>query len=354
MTKALKRYLRRRKKTPVAAYRPARKKRVPTPPSTVEASPAQPPVESLKPARKSITVFFRGILSCAKYVLPLFLSMYLAAYAITWAQYEFAFNRQRQQLSIIGAMMAAGKAKDFAPLLAELTRRKLPERPTLWDWEYIVFTAFNEEEPVKFSDYNQALMDDVAGLIRRIDDWTHADLSGIVLSKVNLSDADLRDANLRDSNLSGANLVQAKLSGANLFGVNLTKAYIRSADLTKALLMWADLTWAKLENADLRQAKLTGVKLQEADLAEVDVSKMCFFSTKIQKYALFDDSCTDDGLITAAVETLAKAKTLYKAKLPKPVKERLEKSHPHLFEKPKTENAFNVVPPQGKAPPRQP
>ena len=433
-----------------AVLRPKRKERPATPAATdAEKALQAPAVQPPAPAQKNRTGFFRGLLSCAKYALPLIFSVYLAAFAVTWAQYEFAFNRQRQQLSIIGAMMAAGKAKDFAPLLAELTNRKLPIRPTLWDWEYIALTVFANQEPEKFSYYSKALMDDVAGLIRRIDDWGNADLSRIVLSEVNLKEAklnggDLTEANLTkadlreaylvgadltgadltgaklewadltraylsgsyltEANLTGSYLTEASLIGAKLTGANLTKANLRGAYLTKANLTEANLTeanlteanlrkvnleWANLRKADmtgaymgladmtgvdmtgahLRKGNLTGTQMRWADLSgadlsganlreanlygadmtgndlreahldgtvlsEADLSKIAF-SEHSTKYTFIDDTCTDNDLIDAIVEILAKAKSLYKAKLPKPVREQLEKSHPHLFEEPK-------------------
>ena len=322
-----------------AVLRPKRKERPAAPaPTDAEKALQAPAVQPPEPAKKNKTGFFRGllscakyalslfctifkgILSCAKYTLPLIFSVYLAAFAVTWAQYEFAFNRQRQQLSIIGAMMASGKAKDFAPLLAELTRRKLPVRPTLWDWEYIALTVSDNQEPEKFSDYNQALMDDVAGLVRRIDDWDWAVLDRIVLSKVNLKDA----------NLTLARLLEANLARADLTGAHLIRADLIGADLGEA-----DLIRAYLTKADLREAYLAGADLTDANLTEADLSQIYFDNKKTWKYALINDTCTDNDLIPIAVETLAKAKTLYGAKLPKPVKERLEKSHPHLFEEPK-------------------
>ena len=413
-----------------AVLRLKRKERSPTDAEKTLQAPIVQPPES---AKKSRTGFFRGLLSCAKYALPLIFSAYLAAFAVTWAQYEFAFNRQRQQLSIIGAMMAAGKAKDFAPLLAELTQRKLPVRPTLWDWEYIALTVSDNQEPERFSNYNQALMDDVAGLVRRVDSWEEADLSWIVLSKVNLEraklsgaelieanltganlgganlkeahlheaklsgadlrDADLRDAdltranltaanlfmaNLKEANLGGANLTDANLGGANLTGAylfdanltkadlgganltdanlgggnltgaslfraNLTGANLAGASLTEAELSWAELTGtslfranltgANLRGADLNAANLTDADLTRANLTRADLSQIHFYNTTVT--VLIDDTYTANDIITEAVETLAKAKTLYQAKLPKPVRERLEKSHPHLFEEPK-------------------
>ena len=66
-----------------------------------------------------------------------------------------------------------------------------------------------------------------------------ADLSGVDLSRANLSganllNADLSDAELSGANLSGANLYNADLRGANLSGANLLNADLSGVDLSGA------------------------------------------------------------------------------------------------------------------------
>ena len=66
-----------------------------------------------------------------------------------------------------------------------------------------------------------------------------ADLSGVDLSRANLSganllNADLSDADLSGANLSGANLYNADLRGANLSGANLLNADLSGVDLSGA------------------------------------------------------------------------------------------------------------------------
>jgi hypothetical protein len=74
-----------------------------------------------------------------------------------------------------------------------------------------------------------------------------ADLSGVVLSSVVLSDA----------NLSGADLFEADLSGAVLSFANLNGADLRLADLSGAVLHNTDLSGAYLDGADLSNADLS-------------------------------------------------------------------------------------------------
>ena len=76
-----------------------------------------------------------------------------------------------------------------------------------------------------------------------------ADLRGVDLRCVNLSDADLRRANLSDANLSDADLRRA-----NLIDANLSNADLRRANLIDANLRGVDLRCVNLSDADLSDA----------------------------------------------------------------------------------------------------
>ena len=94
-----------------------------------------------------------------------------------------------------------------------------------------------------------------------------ADLSGVDLSRANLSGANLLNADLSDAELSGANL-----SGANLYNADLRGANLSGANLLNADLSGVDLGRANLSGADLRGANLSGANLLNADLSGVDLS----------------------------------------------------------------------------------
>ena len=94
-----------------------------------------------------------------------------------------------------------------------------------------------------------------------------ADLSGVDLSRANLSGANLLNADLSDAELSGANL-----SGANLYNADLRGANLSGANLLNADLSGVDLSRANLSGADLRGANLSGANLLNADLSGVDLS----------------------------------------------------------------------------------
>jgi hypothetical protein len=92
-------------------------------------------------------------------------------------------------------------------------------------------------------------------------------LAGVIMSEANFSDANLRGAVLRDAILSKANFTGARLSGAILERAVLTEANMSKADLRGSLRRGAVLAQANLSNADLSNAQLEGAVLTQANLA---------------------------------------------------------------------------------------
>jgi uncharacterized protein YjbI with pentapeptide repeats len=92
---------------------------------------------------------------------------------------------------------------------------------------------------------------DLTGSDLRETNFSHANLTAVVLNQTRLN-----DANLSQANLTEAQLVDADLRGANLQGANLTEANFQSADLTGADLRDSDLSTANLAGADLTDALL--------------------------------------------------------------------------------------------------
>jgi len=123
-----------------------------------------------------------------------------------------------------------------------------------------------------------------------------ANLIGMSLVKVDLSNVDFSEAELQFANLTGADLSNSTLIGVNLqeatvrltdlTGAKLAEADLRGADLTGANLEGAglekamlgacrDVDWGTLENtrsAILRDADLRGAKLTDASLCGIDIS----------------------------------------------------------------------------------
>jgi hypothetical protein len=107
----------------------------------------------------------------------------------------------------------------------------------------------------------------VALLKKSVDAWNEwrltnrhvrVDLSGAVLSGMDLRRVDLHEADLRGADLHEADLRMANLSGAILSGATLIAADLFKADLSGAVLRGARLFVARLVDTDLSGADLTG------------------------------------------------------------------------------------------------
>ena len=101
-----------------------------------------------------------------------------------------------------------------------------------------------------------------------------ADLSGAVLTGMNLIRADLRRANLRGVNLRGADLRGSDLSGADLTGADLTHANLTIANLSRTDLTSAKLDKANLIKTNLRGADLTAASFDGAHLDGIDLTQL--------------------------------------------------------------------------------
>ena len=126
----------------------------------------------------------------------------------------------------------------------------------------------------------------------------------------NLENANLAGASLVIANLQNANLENIKLDHANLL-FTLQRANLQLANLRGTNLQKADLQEACLQEADLQKANLLGAELLGADL----------------RYANLQEA---ENL---KVEQLLKAKTLYRAKLPKGMRQEIRQKKPRTSSK---------------------
>ena len=170
-----------------------------------------------------------------------------------------------------------------------------------------------------------------------------ADLRGANLSNSNLLDANLCGASLQnafliDANLQNADLFHANLREANLQYASLRHANLQNADLGYAELQRADFGYARLKKADLREANLRQAKLQNADLREANLQNAKLQRANLQYASLWHANLQEDDLRytkNLKIALLLKAKTLYKAKLPDGMEEKIKEIKPELFEPPK-------------------
>ena len=123
-----------------------------------------------------------------------------------------------------------------------------------------------------------------------------ANLSGADLNNANLRNADLRGADLRDANLWNVNLRNADLKYANLRGINLRNYNLKYANLSNTNLMDADLGDADLKNADLRDTDLRCADLRNADLRDAILSNADLSGVITNMYTIgYNLVCPEEG-----------------------------------------------------------
>ena len=116
-----------------------------------------------------------------------------------------------------------------------------------------------------------------------------ADLSGSVLSRVNLDDASLETASLNDTIFDSASLINAHLNKANLNGASLKNANLKGASLVNANLDSASLIKANLSKANLQSASFKDANLRKADASKSQLNNAKFINADIRG-ANFDHS----------------------------------------------------------------
>jgi uncharacterized protein YjbI with pentapeptide repeats len=139
-----------------------------------------------------------------------------------------------------------------------------------------------------------------------------ADLSGADLSEADLTEANLTEANLRGADLYRAAFFKADLSEADLCGATLTEARLSQTKLCRALLRGANLFRAALFWADLSEADLSGADLSEADLTDVDLSEANLTGANLCGALLRGANLSGADLSGAALEAAILVKTNFK------------------------------------------
>lgn len=125
-----------------------------------------------------------------------------------------------------------------------------------------------EEVKEKIEAHQHYLKKDVEGWENMRADFSEANLEGMVLCEVNLSDANFKGANLRNAQLVSTSLREANFAYANLENADLSRSDLRKADLTEARLDNANLTLAEFGQACLKDAILVDANLCSADFTE--------------------------------------------------------------------------------------
>lgn len=176
----------------------------------------------------------------------------------------FAIGRDRMPVAELQSM---AERYGVGPLLRDVRERSLLHNDAEGNWkfahrtimEYLVVVATSNlknrpdwcGQPWTYQMLSFAREMLVSGECKRMP-W--ADLNGLNLKRVDLSDVEL----------SGANLSGADLSDSHLSGANLSKTDLSDANLTEATLTNANLDFANLRGACLERTVLRGVDLGKA------------------------------------------------------------------------------------------
>ncbi len=141
-------------------------------------------------------------------------------------------------------------------------------------------------------------------------EWRSADLSGLDLPGINLSQAPLDDTDFRRSvfaraDFSGAYVGNAYLQLCDFSGANLEACDLDSSDLYRADLSGATLNRAKLIGARLQECKAVGARLVAADLSGGDLV-MADFSGADLSGANLQDANLEGAILRGAKLSLAR------------------------------------------------
>ena len=166
------------------------------------------------------------------------------------------------------------------------------------------------------------------------------------LQGANFEGAVLQDANFRNANLNSAAFINAELQGTYFEEANLQNANFHNANLNKALFIYAELQGSHFEEADLQganffSANLQGTyfewaNLQHAVFLNANSQDVHFEGADLQNANLQGADLT--GTKNLTTEQLLTAKTLYQAKLPEGMEEKIKQHKPELLEEPKPDN----------------
>ncbi|MCC5641251.1 pentapeptide repeat-containing protein [Nostoc sp. CHAB 5844] len=123
------------------------------------------------------------------------------------------------------------------------------------------------------------------------DDLSNLNLSGVDLSKCNLTNFSFKDTNLSGANLSEACLIRSDFGFCNLTNTNLSNAYLGHCDFTQAELNGtifdnADLGHVNLSFARINAARFRGANFRQTQLQGVDLSSLDFSNANLSNLNL--------------------------------------------------------------------
>ena len=125
----------------------------------------------------------------------------------------------------------------------------------------------------EWNNYRKVNTDNNFGDLLKESDLSGMDLSKYNLSMINLEEANLAGANFSNSNMSGVNIKEANVDGAvfknaNLSNANMKELAIKGCNLHQANLSGANLKEITAEDCDFSESNLSGTILSEATIKD--------------------------------------------------------------------------------------
>lgn len=108
-----------------------------------------------------------------------------------------------------------------------------------------------------------------------------ADLSGAILSGVDLRYFDLSGSTLTGADLSKSDLTLAILTDADLTKANLSDAWLMLSNLTNTILIGANMERSVLVQARIMETIMSSANMKDADLSGAQLIRGIFFRTNL-------------------------------------------------------------------------
>ena len=219
-------------------------------------------------------VFFRSTLS-GKYILGLAFTVYLALYAIAFAQYELSETRLSQLVTAIYTQTLTENKKHLGPQIVKLNFEETSEMPFLFSFSHVLFAANPAWLKKHYSTTVQAKIE-VVKLLRAYENWRELELSGADLSETELSSVCLDGASVLKSNFHFAVFQHSSFDCADLMENNFPDSrFIESS------FAYSDLILLKFDRSQLSRSRFDASQIGQCSFSNCLFSDTCFKKSAI-------------------------------------------------------------------------
>lgn len=246
------------------------------------------------------TPFTKWVKGAFIWSLPALLTIYVTMFAITWGQYEFAFDRQHKRFTMVSEMMLTGNYNS-SHMLSSMTK-KLPKRPTLLDVDYVFESVFKKQISEEYYEHNQDLMDDIAELLRSNVWQGTLKLSDIVLTNTNLDGVNLSNARLWNANFSGSTMSKARFNSTTLSGANFSNCMLKDSVFSGAYMPNVNFSGSMMQgtrfnslyygSSSVRQGQAKPTELQGANFDRCFLREASFVGARLDCSSFFKANLT--------------------------------------------------------------